>query len=330
MTVAGSSDKRCPHGIRHPHPCRECEDAPLPSKDVVAPRPWRLWKVGERSEIPHIADANGRVIARAEGNIWTWQEFIAPVILAAVNGATDETCEQRIALETPQSRSLFDMADNLIREMRKHDMWGMRSEYSNWTLRITRNEPTLTKSDEHSPCSIANMWQCGSCRTLNPLLSLACQGCKTPRGELKASIETNLVPAAAESIGPTSYHSVGPSKAGTTAAVETRARRCGWFGEGRGQCLLNEGHETHIQTRHHVCEQDGRLLDVALTGLAAVREAERRSEKANAGYPEATPPPGGWPKAACPHKHLEGKSLAAGVWVEVCDCGKIRYSENGG
>lgn len=64
----------------------------LPSKDEVAPRPWRLWKVGERSEIPHIADANGRVVARAEGNIWTWQDFIAPVILAAVNGATDETC----------------------------------------------------------------------------------------------------------------------------------------------------------------------------------------------------------------------------------------------
>lgn len=66
----------------------------------------------------------------------------------------------------------------------------------------------------------------------------------------------------------------------TGAAPETRARRCGWFGEGRGQCLLEEGHETHIQTRHHVCEQDGRLLDVALTGLAAVHEAERRSEKA--------------------------------------------------
>lgn len=22
--------KRCPHGVRHPHPCRECEDAPIP------------------------------------------------------------------------------------------------------------------------------------------------------------------------------------------------------------------------------------------------------------------------------------------------------------
>lgn len=62
---------------------------------------------------------------------------------------------------------------------------------------------------------------------------------------------------------------------------ETNARRCGWFGEGRGQCLLDEGHEAHLQTRHHTCEQDGRMLDVALTGLAAVREAERRSEKAN-------------------------------------------------
>jgi hypothetical protein len=47
--------------------------------------PWRLFKAGERSELPHIADATGRVIARAEGNIWVWQDFIAPVILAAVN-----------------------------------------------------------------------------------------------------------------------------------------------------------------------------------------------------------------------------------------------------
>lgn len=60
---------------------------------------------------------------------------------------------------------------------------------------------------------------------------------------------------------------------------ETGERRCGWFGEGRGQCLLNEGHESHLQTRHHTCSQDGRLLDVALTGLAAVREAQRRSEQ---------------------------------------------------
>lgn len=59
-----------------------------------------------------------------------------------------ETGEQRIAVETPQSRSLFDMADNLIREMRKQDMWGMRSEYDNWTLRITRNEPTPAKAGE--------------------------------------------------------------------------------------------------------------------------------------------------------------------------------------
>lgn len=52
----------------------------------VAPRPWRLWKTGERSEIPHLADANGTIVARAEGNIWVWQDFVAPVILAAVNG----------------------------------------------------------------------------------------------------------------------------------------------------------------------------------------------------------------------------------------------------
>lgn len=50
-----------------------------------APRPWRLFKAGERSELPHIADANGRVVARAEGNLWVWQDFIAPMILAAVN-----------------------------------------------------------------------------------------------------------------------------------------------------------------------------------------------------------------------------------------------------
>lgn len=137
----------------------------LPSKDVVAPRPWRLWKVGERSEIPHIADANGRVIARAEGNIWTWQEFIAPVILAAVNGATDETGAWRSQKAEPIPDDVFAFK------------WG------DWWIEL----PPL------------------------------------PGAELKASIETNLVPAAAESIGPTSYHSVGPSKAGTTAAVETCA-----------------------------------------------------------------------------------------------------------
>lgn len=58
--------------------------------------------------------------------------------------------EQRIAVETPQSRKLFDMADNLIREMRKHDMWGMRSEYDNWTLRITRNDPAQPKAGEQT------------------------------------------------------------------------------------------------------------------------------------------------------------------------------------
>jgi hypothetical protein len=29
--VAPVEAPRCPHGIRHPHPCRECEDAPLPA-----------------------------------------------------------------------------------------------------------------------------------------------------------------------------------------------------------------------------------------------------------------------------------------------------------
>lgn len=42
----------------------------------------------------------------------------------------------------------------------------------------------IQRLEAHPPCSIANMWQCGSCLTFNPLLSLACQGCKTPRGEL--------------------------------------------------------------------------------------------------------------------------------------------------
>jgi hypothetical protein len=51
----------------------------------TAPLPWRLFKAGERSELPHIADANGRVVARAEGNIWVWQDSIAPMIIAGVN-----------------------------------------------------------------------------------------------------------------------------------------------------------------------------------------------------------------------------------------------------
>jgi hypothetical protein len=47
--------------------------------------------------------------------------------------------------------------------------------------------------------------------------------------------------------------------------------RCGWFGEGRGQCLFTEGHEGH-----HTCEEDGRLLELAKTGLAAVIERQRQ------------------------------------------------------
>lgn len=35
------------------------------------------------------------------------------------------------------------------------------------------------KSDEHPQCSVANMWQCGSCRTFNPLLDQRCQKCGT-------------------------------------------------------------------------------------------------------------------------------------------------------
>jgi hypothetical protein len=58
--------------------------------------------------------------------------------------------------------------------------------------------------------------------------------------------------------------------------------RCNFFGEGRGQCLKPAYHILAVQKqqRYHTCEEDGRLLDVALTGLAAVREAERRRENA--------------------------------------------------
>ena len=38
-------------------------------------------------------------------------------------------------------------------------------------------------------------------------------------------------------------------------AVEVLVSRCGWFGEGRGQCLFRAGHKGH-----HTCEQDGRLV----------------------------------------------------------------------
>lgn len=56
--------------------------------------------------------------------------------------------------------------------------------------------------------------------------------------------------------------------------------RCNFFGEGRGQCLKPAYHILAVQKqqRYHTCEEDGRLLDVALTGLAAVREAERRRD----------------------------------------------------
>lgn len=49
-------------------------------------------------------------------------------------------------------------------------------------------------------------------------------------------------------------------------------KRCGWFGEGRGQCLLSEGHPS----KDHTCEEDGRNYRVLMTGLAAVHERERR------------------------------------------------------
>jgi hypothetical protein len=52
--------------------------------------------------------------------------------------------------------------------------------------------------------------------------------------------------------------------------AETKAE-CGWFGEGRGKCLLKEGHRDE-----HTCEHDGRQLRIAMLGLAAVSEAERR------------------------------------------------------
>lgn len=54
----------------------------------------------------------------------------------------------------------------------------------------------------------------------------------------------------------------------------TSNQRCGWFGEGRGQCLFSDGHKGH-----HTCEQDGWLLERATLGLQAVREAERRALK---------------------------------------------------
>lgn len=85
MTVDLSKDQQrdchCEHGIDiYEALCVQCGIGEL------APHPWRLWKVGERSDLPHIADATGRVVVRAEGNIWIWQDFIGPMIVAAVNG----------------------------------------------------------------------------------------------------------------------------------------------------------------------------------------------------------------------------------------------------
>lgn len=56
---------------------------------------------------------------------------------------------------------------------------------------------------------------------------------------------------------------------------EGKEWRCGWFGEGRGQCLLCETHRGD-----HTCEEDGRLLRVAQTGLAAVAERQRQLDAA--------------------------------------------------
>lgn len=54
-------------------------------------------------------------------------------------------------------------------------------------------------------------------------------------------------------------------------AVEAGPKWCCWFGEGRGQCLLRDGHKGD-----HTCEEDGRLLRVAQTGLAAAAERQRQ------------------------------------------------------
>lgn len=124
---------------------------------------------------------------------------------------------------------------------------------------------------ERVPCD------CGGALTSNELVDAACEyfgalSARVDRGDRTVDLPMLIEHAAAL------VTQIGRLE---RATPETRARRCGWFGEGRGHCLLDERHETHIQTRHHVCEQDGRLLDVALTGLAAVREAQRRSEKAD-------------------------------------------------
>jgi len=57
--------------------------------------------------------------------------------------------------------------------------------------------------------------------------------------------------------------------------------RCSFFGEGRGQCLKPAYHVLSVQPqhRHHTCEEDGRLLEVAKTGLAAARQQWREYEQ---------------------------------------------------
>jgi hypothetical protein len=44
--------------------------------------------------------------------------------------------------------------------------------------------------------------------------------------------------------------------------------RCGFFGEGRGQCMLHEGH----RAIYHTCQQDGRLLACARAERDGLRE----------------------------------------------------------
>lgn len=100
------------------------------------------------SEHEHGRPVNGQDLINAL--MWRVRNQRQEIARLQAKRAAAEPVVQRIAVETPQSRSLFDMADNLIREMRKHDMWGMRSEYDNWTLRITRNEPAQPKAGEQT------------------------------------------------------------------------------------------------------------------------------------------------------------------------------------
>lgn len=57
--------------------------------DDYVPLPWVLVGPLETGGTPYIKAANGRVVCRAEGNIWTWWQYVGRMIVDRMNSQSD-------------------------------------------------------------------------------------------------------------------------------------------------------------------------------------------------------------------------------------------------